>query len=102
MRFTTQASRLRTPLERASVGRRRARSPLAPSSGRRLGAGGGRWVSFTCRRKEGDRGTVGTGPMALKRADFQKRADMRIREAKILLDAGEWNGAYYLTIYSVE
>jgi hypothetical protein len=36
------------------------------------------------------------------KADFQKLADMRIREAKILLDAGEFDGAFYLAGYAVE
>ncbi len=29
-------------------------------------------------------------------------AETRIREAKVLLDAGEWSGSYYLCGYSVE
>ena len=28
----------------------------------------------------------------MKKADFEKLADLRIREAKILLDAKEWDG----------
>ena len=44
----------------------------------------------------------GGGVMAITKADFQKLADVRIREAKILLDAGEWDGAYYLAGYAVE
>ena len=40
--------------------------------------------------------------MAIAKADFQKLADMRIREAKALLDAKEWDGAYYLAGYAVE
>jgi HEPN domain-containing protein len=39
--------------------------------------------------------------MATK-ADFQMLADMRIREARILLDAGECDGAYYVAGYAVE
>jgi HEPN domain-containing protein len=38
----------------------------------------------------------------LRKTDLQALADMRIREAKVLLDAGEWNGAYYLAGYAVE
>jgi hypothetical protein len=38
----------------------------------------------------------------LKRADFQHLAEMRIREAQILLGVGEWDGAYYLAGYAVE
>ncbi len=40
--------------------------------------------------------------MPTTKADFQKLADMRIREAKLLLDAGEFDGAYYLAGYAVE
>ena len=40
--------------------------------------------------------------MPTKKSDFQKLADMRVREAKVLLDAGEWDGAYYLVGYAVE
>jgi HEPN domain-containing protein len=36
------------------------------------------------------------------RDDFQDLSRMRIREAKVLLDAGEWAGSYYLAGYSVE
>jgi hypothetical protein len=35
-------------------------------------------------------------------ADFRTLADMRAREAKCLLDASEWSGAYYLVGYAVE
>lgn len=40
--------------------------------------------------------------MAIRKSDFESLADMRIREAKILLDAGEYDGAYYLAGYAVE
>src|SRR5260370_11188097 len=40
--------------------------------------------------------------MAITKADFQKLAAVRIREAKLLLDAGELDGAYYLAGYAVE
>jgi hypothetical protein len=36
------------------------------------------------------------------KADLQKLADMRIDEAKALLDQGKWSGAYYLAGYAVE
>jgi hypothetical protein len=38
----------------------------------------------------------------LNRADLQQLAETRLREAKVLLDAGEWSGSYYLCGYSVE
>jgi hypothetical protein len=38
----------------------------------------------------------------VNRIDLQKIADERIAEAKILLDAGKWSGAYYLAGYAVE
>ena len=38
----------------------------------------------------------------MTKTDFQKLADMRVREAKVLLDAGEYDGAYYLAGYGVE
>ncbi|AWM35575.1 hypothetical protein GobsT_67510 [Gemmata obscuriglobus] len=36
------------------------------------------------------------------RADFQQLAEVRLVEAKALLDLGHWDGAYYLTGYAVE
>jgi hypothetical protein len=36
------------------------------------------------------------------RTDFQQLADVRIAEAKVLLDAQMWDGAYYLAGYAVE
>jgi hypothetical protein len=45
---------------------------------------------------------VGHGNIVVTRADFQKLADMRIKEAGILLAAGEFDGAYYLAGYAVE
>jgi hypothetical protein len=36
------------------------------------------------------------------RADFQKLMDLRMREAKWLLDQSDWDGAYYLAGYAVE
>lgn len=36
------------------------------------------------------------------RADFQQLADIRLKEAKALLDTGFWDGAYYITGYAVE
>lgn len=38
----------------------------------------------------------------MNRDDFQQLAEMRIEEAKALLDAGKWSGAYYLAGYAVE
>jgi hypothetical protein len=40
--------------------------------------------------------------MPMLKADFQALADIRVREAGILLAAGEWDGAYYLAGYGVE
>lgn len=39
---------------------------------------------------------------AVTRADFQQLADVRLAEAKALLDLGMWDGAYYLAGYAVE
>ena len=39
---------------------------------------------------------------AVTRADFQQLADIRLREAKALLDLGFWDGAYYLAGYAIE
>lgn len=38
----------------------------------------------------------------IARNEFQQLADVRLREAKTLLDSGLWDGAYYLTGYAVE
>ncbi len=38
----------------------------------------------------------------MNRTDFQGLAVVRIEEAKLLLDAGKWDGAYYLAGYAVE
>lgn len=38
----------------------------------------------------------------MNRTDLQKLSNARIREAKILFDAGEYSGAYYLAGYAVE
>jgi HEPN domain-containing protein len=38
----------------------------------------------------------------VNRTDLQNLANERIAEAKILLDAGKWSGAYYLAGYAVE
>jgi hypothetical protein len=38
----------------------------------------------------------------VNRAGFQKLAEMRLEDAKILLDQGKWPAAYYLAGYSVE
>ena len=36
------------------------------------------------------------------RAEFQELAEQRLAEAKVLLDQGQWDGAYYLAGYAVE
>jgi HEPN domain-containing protein len=41
-------------------------------------------------------------PMRLNRSDFQKLAEMRIDDAKALLNQGKWAAAYYLAGYAVE
>jgi hypothetical protein len=38
----------------------------------------------------------------IARADFQQLADVRLKEAKALLNLGMWDGAYYLAGYAVE
>jgi hypothetical protein len=38
----------------------------------------------------------------MNRADFQKLAELRIREAKVLLEGKHYEGAYYLAGYAVE
>ena len=38
----------------------------------------------------------------MNRADLQRLSTARIREAKVLLKAGEYSGAYYLAGYAVE
>ena len=38
----------------------------------------------------------------MNRSDFLALADLRIEEAKVLLDQQKWDGAYYLAGYSVE
>ena len=38
----------------------------------------------------------------MNRADFQKLAEMRLDDAKTLLDEGKWSAAYYLAGYAVE
>ena len=38
----------------------------------------------------------------MNRSEFQTLAEVRIREAKALLDAQLWDGAYYLAGYAVE
>ncbi len=36
------------------------------------------------------------------RTDFEKLLDLRMREAKLLLDNQDWDGAYYLAGFAVE
>lgn len=38
----------------------------------------------------------------MNRTDLQTLADIRVGEAKALLDLGHWSGAYYLAGYAVE
>lgn len=38
----------------------------------------------------------------MNRGDLQRLSNARIREAKVLFDAGEYSGAYYLAGYVVE
>ena len=38
----------------------------------------------------------------MNRIDFQNLAELRIKEARILLDAGSYSGAAYLAGYSIE
>jgi HEPN domain-containing protein len=38
----------------------------------------------------------------MNRLDFQKLAELRLLEAEVLLDAGKYEGAYYLCGYAVE
>jgi HEPN domain-containing protein len=40
--------------------------------------------------------------VAITRTGFQNLAHEKLDEAKILLDAGKWTGAYYLAGYAVE
>jgi HEPN domain-containing protein len=39
---------------------------------------------------------------AFTRHDFHQLADIRLKEAKALLDLGMWDGAYYLAGYAIE
>ena len=38
----------------------------------------------------------------MNKGDFEQLADVRIEEAKILLDQGKFDGAYYLAGYAIE
>ncbi len=38
----------------------------------------------------------------MNRADFKRLSNLRVREAKVLLDKGLFAGAYYLAGYAVE
>jgi hypothetical protein len=38
----------------------------------------------------------------VKRADWQKLAEERVKYAKVLLDGGQWAAAYYLAGYAIE
>lgn len=41
-------------------------------------------------------GVRGYGVEGVKRADWQKLAEERVKDAKVLLDGGQWSAAYYL------
>jgi hypothetical protein len=45
---------------------------------------------------------MGTGALAVNRARLRKLADDRLRDARVLLKAKRWAGAYYLAGYAVE
>jgi HEPN domain len=38
----------------------------------------------------------------VNRADWQKLAEERVKDAKVLLDGGRWAAAYYLAGYAIE
>jgi len=38
----------------------------------------------------------------VNRADFQELAQIRLRDAEVLLENGRFDGAYYIAGYSVE
>jgi hypothetical protein len=38
----------------------------------------------------------------VKRADWPKLAEERVKDAKVLLDGGQWAAAYYLAGYAIE
>ena len=40
--------------------------------------------------------------MTMNRQDFQALAEIRVADARVLLDAGQYAGAYYLCGYAVE
>jgi len=40
--------------------------------------------------------------LIVTKAEFQRLAEVRLAEAKALLDLGKWDGAYYLAGYAVE
>jgi len=40
--------------------------------------------------------------MLTTRSDFERLIDLRLQEAKLLLDGQQWDGAYYLCGYAVE
>ena len=41
-------------------------------------------------------------PIVTSKADFEKLMDLRMKEAKLLLNQKDWDGAYYLVGYAVE
>lgn len=44
----------------------------------------------------------GSGVDGVKRADWQRLAEERVKDAKVLLDGGQWAAAYYLAGYAIE
>jgi HEPN domain-containing protein len=40
--------------------------------------------------------------MALDRIDLRNLADLRVKDAKLLLESGQYDGGYYLVGYAVE
>jgi HEPN domain-containing protein len=55
--------------------------------------------------QQGRRTGAGAPPemtIVTSRADFEKLMDLRLKEAKLLLDQKDWDGAYYLVGYAVE
>lgn len=53
-------------------------------------------------RKPAKKGQAVPSASPLARSDFQRLAETRLREAALLLAAGEYSGAYYLAGYAVE
>ena len=82
--------------ERYGGGGHPAWAPSASRSARLGGAAGG------ARDRGGIAELRGGAEGELKRRDFQELARIRLKEARLLLRAGCWEGAYYLGGYAVE